>query len=261
MGTGPLRAGTGLARAGVDARVVGSFLMHARVISAYNVRGEYPGQRLLRRWQFTARSCLASMCRVLVLRRQRSDERFSTLTLRRTAPGHYAGRGRFFVALRCRGRDYPHGAVAPYRITLTITRTRSVEGVRFARRLRAHYINRRRIDHTPCPLGPSHDAARYWGVAVLPVPSPPSAAFSYTATPAGTTVAFRDTSRPGANGAALIARRWNFGDPASGTADTSTAPDPTHTFSAPGSYSVTLTDYDANGLSGSVTQTVSVPAP
>ena len=36
-------------------------------------------------------------------------------------------------------------------------------------------------------------------------------------------------------------RQWNFGDPASGEANTSSGDDPTHRFSAPGAYTVSLT--------------------
>ena len=48
---------------------------------------------------------------------------------------------------------------------------------------------------------------------------------------------------------------WNFGDPASGAANTSTASNPTHTFSGPGNYTVTLT---AGGLT--ITTTLAVGA-
>lgn len=40
---------------------------------------------------------------------------------------------------------------------------------------------------------------------------------------------------------------WNFGDPASGGANTSTLPNPVHTYSAPGTYTATLTVTDNGG--------------
>lgn len=61
--------------------------------------------------------------------------------------------------------------------------------------------------------------------------------------------------------------RWNFGDPASGAANTATGLTPTHVFSAPGSYTVTLQADAATGgtpamLPLSATYTVSVrPSP
>jgi hypothetical protein len=50
-----------------------------------------------------------------------------------------------------------------------------------------------------------------------------------------TQVSFTDTSSPGAK-----SWLWNFGDPASGAANTSTLQNPTHTFSRPGVYPVSL---------------------
>lgn len=63
---------------------------------------------------------------------------------------------------------------------------------------------------------------------------PNNASFTYSCTN-NTTVAFTNTS------ALCPASTWDFGDPASGAANnTSTLTNPTHTFSGPGSYSVTL---------------------
>lgn len=53
---------------------------------------------------------------------------------------------------------------------------------------------------------------------------------------------------------------WNFDDPASGAANTSTEQNPTHLFSAPGNYDVTLDVGGCVGLS-SITQSVSIVAP
>lgn len=49
---------------------------------------------------------------------------------------------------------------------------------------------------------------------------------------------------------------WNFGDPASGTGNTSNSASPVHTFSAPGAYTVTLTTTSANGISATVTKDI-----
>ena len=57
---------------------------------------------------------------------------------------------------------------------------------------------------------------------------------------------------------------WNFGDPGSGAANTSTQANPSHTFSAAGSYQVTETVTDAFGQSNTTAQSVdaaSYPAP
>lgn len=64
---------------------------------------------------------------------------------------------------------------------------------------------------------------------------PNDADFTYTCTNSNT-ISFT-------NGSALCpgSFSWNFGDPASGTNNTSTAANPTHTFSGPGKYTVSLT--------------------
>ncbi len=57
-------------------------------------------------------------------------------------------------------------------------------------------------------------------------------------------VLFEETTAP-----CSTSRTWNFGDPVSGGQNTSTGATPTHTFSVPGSYTVTLT---ATGPCGNV---------
>jgi len=51
----------------------------------------------------------------------------------------------------------------------------------------------------------------------------------------------------------VVSRSWSFGD-----GSTSTATNPTHTYSAAGSYTVTLTVYDVDGLSDSTSRVVQV---
>lgn len=51
---------------------------------------------------------------------------------------------------------------------------------------------------------------------------------------------------------------WNFGDPLSGTSNTSSINNPSHTFSAGGKYDVTLTVTDGQGIITSITKQVSV---
>jgi gliding motility-associated-like protein len=52
------------------------------------------------------------------------------------------------------------------------------------------------------------------------------------------TISFTDLSVP--NSGAVNGWQWNFGDPASGAANTATAQNPTHTFGATGNYTVSL---------------------
>lgn len=243
-----------------DARISAAYVMHGRIVTAVRVRGEHRGQAVTRRWTFSALGCAGSVCPSVRLRRERSGHRFDTLTLTRVGVGSYAGSARFTSPLRCRGRRYPHGLVVPYRITVNVTQAVAIEGIAFASHLAATYTNMRRIDRTRCPIGPSHDAAQYLGAAA-PLPSPPAAAFSATVHAADDSAAFTDTSSPGAGGARIVAWAWQFGDPASGTANAATTRQANHTFSAPGAYQVSLTVTDTNGLTATTAQTVIAPGP
>ena len=229
-------------------------------MAAVRVRGEHLGQIVSRHWTFAGRSCVKSVCHQLTLHRQRSADRYDNLVLTRVGTGRYSGRSQFYAGLRCRGHTYPRGERVPYRITVRVTQTVTIQGLEFARRLTATYTNLRRIDRTRCPIGPSHDAARYTGIA-SPLPTPPAAAFSVGLNAATDTASFTDTSAPGAGGAPIVARLWVFGDPASGSANTAGTPTPDHTFTAPGAYRVSLIVTDANGLSSAETQTVVAPGP
>ena len=250
----------GLARAaGVDARVMGTFAMRARVTTAVNVLGEHVGQRLTRRWAIVARGCNGSVCETLELRRQRGGHHHSKITLHRTAPGRYMGSGVFYAALSCSGKVYRHGSRVPYRITLTVAATTQVGGVTFARRISARYDNPSRANRTRCPLGLSHDAARYTGRLTTPLPPAPVASFSVSMDGATDVASFTDLSHQVLHGAGLVSQLWDFGDSASGTADGSTLANPEHQYSAPGNYVVTLTETDANGLASTTTEMVTAP--
>lgn len=241
----------------VDARLTGTVTMHGRVTTAIRVPDERRGEPLTRTWTFSGSACGRQSCRRLELVRQRNATGRDRVTLVRTGPGRYTGSGQFFVALSCRGALFPRGERVPFTIGLTITRAVTVQGIRIASRLSATYTNRRRVDRTICPVGPSHDAARY---SAAMTPTAPAATFTQSMAPDGT-AGFADHTRPGGDGAAITRRRWNFGDPGSGAANTSTAAAPSHTFGTPGSYRVTLSVTDADGLTASQTQTVVAPGP
>jgi hypothetical protein len=244
----------------VDARISAAFVMRGRVTTAVRVPGEYRGQHITRQWTFTGEDCARNICRRLLLARERTTGLVDDLVLVRTGVGRYAGSGRFYAALSCKGAVYPQGQVAPYRVTVMVTRTTTVQGTAFATALTATYTNARRTDRTICPTGPSHDAATYSGTA-SPAPSPPSAAFTATATPGSDGAIFTSTSTPGGDQSPITGYAWSFGDPASGPADGATTPQATHTFSRPGVYKVSLTVTDVTGLTATQTQQVVVPPP
>lgn len=257
-GASPPRAVTPPPATPVDARVNAPYVMQGRIVTAVRVRGEHRGQAITRHWTLAGQACTGSVCQQLSLLRERSAHLYDRLVLNRVGIGRYTGSGRFYAGLVCRGRRWPRGEVVPFQITVQVTQAVPIEGIAFASGVSATYTNLTRTDRTVCPIGPSHDAAWYTGVAT-PLPSPPAAAFTTAMNGATDTATFADTSGLGAGGARIVSRQWNFGDPASGGADTATTAQATHTFSAPGAYAVSLTVTDANGLSSVQTQSVVAP--
>ncbi len=93
-------------------------------------------------------------------------------------------------------------------------------------------------------------------VTVSPVPVP---GFNFSPANACANIPVQFTNTSTGSG---LTYAWTFGDPASGTANTSTAINPTHFFTATGagtqSFSVTLTVTNSSGCQASVTQSVTV---
>ena len=102
-------------------------MMRGSVTAAVLVPGEHPGEVVLRRWMFSGRDCTPSFCRVLRLRRQRSDHRYNTIVLRRDGVGRYRGHGHFYVGLNCNGVVDRRGELVPYRITVTVLAVQQVQ--------------------------------------------------------------------------------------------------------------------------------------
>ncbi|KAA9332661.1 GEVED domain-containing protein [Adhaeribacter soli] len=102
---------------------------------------------------------------------------------------------------------------------------------------------------TPC-FTPQYSQVEDYRITVTANTSAPAPEFSASATTTcNSTVSFTDLS---ANGP--TSWTWNFGDPNSGASNTSTLQNPTHTFSAPGTYTITLTACNAGGCN-TVTKT------
>jgi PKD repeat protein len=87
----------------------------------------------------------------------------------------------------------------------------------------------------------------YYGTAPAGMAPVASFAFSPAAPPAGLPVSFQDSSTGSPSG-----WNWDFGDSGSGGSNASSQQNPTHTFSAPGTYTVTLA---AGNLAGTGTTT------
>jgi hypothetical protein len=232
--------------------------MSARITTAVNVGGERRGERVNRTWVLVPLGCrgLPGPCPRLRLFRRRTGGVPLTLVLHRTASGSYRGSAAFFVPLGCGGRTYRHGSRAPYRISLRVTAAQMVDGVAFATAVKAFYFNPSRSDRTPCPLGPSHDAAWYAGRSTTPPPVPPAPAV--IATPASNPhqFTFTDTTAASPGTTPIVSFAWDFGDPASGGSNQSPLAQPVHAFSSLGSHTVSVRVVDANGLAATAAATV-----
>ncbi len=106
------------------------------------------------------------------------------------------------------------------------------------------------INTLPCPSIIQHT------ITVYPQPVP---SMVYNQACGAALVNFSSTSTVAAP-SAITGYSWNFGDPASGN-NTSTLLNPSHTFSASGSYTVTLTVSTGQGCSQSTTQIIYVGLP
>ncbi|HET7082630.1 MAG TPA: PKD domain-containing protein, partial [Candidatus Limnocylindria bacterium] len=95
-------------------------------------------------------------------------------------------------------------------------------------------------------------AAGYWPNGAPPLNQPPTAAFSYSCTQLA--CSFDGGGSTDSDGT-VVAYAWTFGGDGSAT-----GAQPPHTFSAAGTYGVTLQVTDDDGATGSVTQQVTVSA-
>lgn len=86
---------------------------------------------------------------------------------------------------------------------------------------------------------------------------PPTAAFTFICNAGACT--FNSSTSTDADGT-IASYLWDFGDPASGTSNSSTDPNPTHTYTvtAPTDFNVKLTITDDDGATDDVTQVVAI---
>jgi PKD repeat protein len=233
---------------GKSARLQGTWNMSAKVTRADGVRGERKGQKFKRTWTFTS-SCASGACSSVTLRRERSSNKFDKLTLKRLGAAGYKGSSKFYVPLKCNGRTYKKGGIAYYNLGLTITQSKTVQGKPFATAIKATYNNTRRVNKTPCGGSLGRDGGTYTGKHAAP--AAPTASFSFEKS--GLSVDFKDHSTRD-DDVRFVSWSWDFGD-----GGKSSDKNPSHTYTAPGTYTVILTVKDSSGLSDSETQQVTVP--
>jgi PKD repeat protein len=150
-----------------------------------------------------------------------------------------------------------HGGLATERIAVRILSTATIGTTRVATGLSAIYTNPVRENLTRCPGGIGHDAARYRGSRITPLPGPPAPAFAAAVDPLTSTATFTDQSRAGAPGVRIVSWSWNFGDPAAPD-DTSGGENASHRYRLPGVYTVSLTVRDQYGQTATATRQVTV---
>ena len=239
------------------ARLGGTFLMIGKLTSVRNVYGEHRGQKVQRTWIFLPHCATGACNRVTLVRRRSGKHIRDVVVLKRHKQNLYVGTGSFWIALNCGGKVIQHGGRATEKITVRVTRTRLIGPTLFAAGIKATYQNPSRVNLTACPGGIGQDAAAYSGTLTSTLPPPPAAGFTAASNPAAATASFTDHSGPGVSGAPITSWSWNFGDPSSPT-DTSSARNPSHQFSAHGTYTVTLQVRDANGQTATASQQVTV---
>jgi PKD domain len=209
------------------------------------------GSRRIRTWIFERRG------RRLVARRE-TTEGFITLRVRRSGSVYRVG-------WRTRGPCRRGDGTLRYSETVTfaVSDTEIVGGRELASRVTGRLIGR--SPKGDCGGGPGGRATdrltdRLTGRRT-DLPREPVAAFSVepsmlsAASPATATAYFSDESTDDGE---VVARQWDFGDPASGAANSGTGPYPTHTYTAAGSYRVTLRVTDDVGLTDTAAAVVTV---
>jgi PKD repeat protein len=94
------------------------------------------------------------------------------------------------------------------------------------------------------------------GTTTVVIYPQPTANFNFTSVCQGNPTQFTSTSTTNPTGQSIGSYQWNFGDESTGT-----GANPTHTYTNPGTYQVTLTVSTGNGhCTDQITKTVTVNA-
>lgn len=224
----------------------------------FDARMTVPGTRTVyhRRWRLSP-SCLGATCATIRLRMERSDGQFDTVTLRRNE-GIYRGRVR--TRSLCRGRLATRtGTIS---VAIRVTRTVRRDMLSGRETIIAEVGGGLRVESATgvCPRLRHMGKRVEVGADRVDLPEPLHADFE--ALPPGPSVSartntlqFSDVTSPQE---VLTAWNWDFGDPASGSANRAGGHSATHTYARAGTYQVRMTVMDRFGQIASISQPLTV---
>jgi hypothetical protein len=219
----------------------------------FDARLTIPGTKTVyhRRWRLSP-SCLGANCASIRLRMERPDKRFDAVTLRRDG-GVY--RGRLRTRGLCRGRLAKRAGTIS--VALRVTRTVRRDMVSGRETIITDVGGELRITSELGACPPRRHMGRRARVTADRIDLPEALLPDFHTAPAApsvsgrtNTVQFADASAPPDQ---LVAWQWNFGDPASGAANTASGRTVSHTFTRAGTYRIVLTIADSWGQVASLT--------
>jgi hypothetical protein len=230
----------------------GDWTVRQKTLRVENLQGTRPGAVVYRTWVFGTGCGSRRRC---TIRMQRSDGSFTRIKVR-LRDGVYSGSRRTFIECSQGGQR------GNARLAVNVHLGRTVR--RGARLYVSAFKGTFRFSSGP-NCGDAKPSKGVYGVRGTPddLPEPPAAGFTFepsqpTISASSNTVLFRDDSDDDADGGQINRWSWDFGDPNSGAANASIEKEPAHVFGSPGSYVVTLTVRDDDGLSGTFRDIVQV---